>query len=176
MLLPPPFIDSIRLTIPFLFGWSLVIFGTFIRLSCYRELGQSFTFSLNIRPDHKLITTGPYAYVRHPSYTGAVMAALGALLCYFSEGSWAITFYRFSTQHNAAPTPASSSPSSILSQLPTLGWPIWAGCWIGLGVFILAFGLGPRVKREDQMLKAAFGKEWEQWVQQVPYMFIPGLY
>ncbi|KAI8916025.1 hypothetical protein EDD86DRAFT_243987 [Gorgonomyces haynaldii] len=33
-------------------------------------LKEFFTFQLTIRPDHKLITHGPYAILRHPSYTG----------------------------------------------------------------------------------------------------------
>jgi protein-S-isoprenylcysteine O-methyltransferase len=34
-----------------------------------------------IAADHRLIDTGPYRFVRHPSYTGALMAFLGLALC-----------------------------------------------------------------------------------------------
>jgi protein-S-isoprenylcysteine O-methyltransferase len=30
-----------------------------------------------IQLDHRLVTTGPYRHLRHPSYTGALVAALG---------------------------------------------------------------------------------------------------
>jgi protein-S-isoprenylcysteine O-methyltransferase Ste14 len=34
-----------------------------------RELGRQFSPQLQLRQEHKLITTGPYRYVRHPLYT-----------------------------------------------------------------------------------------------------------
>ena len=34
-----------------------------------------------IAAGHRLIDTGPYRFVRHPSYTGALMAFLGLALC-----------------------------------------------------------------------------------------------
>ncbi|CAF4350854.1 unnamed protein product, partial [Rotaria sordida] len=37
-------------------------------MSVIGTLGAFFTFELTIRSTHKLIKTGPYAYVRHPSY------------------------------------------------------------------------------------------------------------
>ncbi|CAF1457475.1 unnamed protein product, partial [Rotaria sordida] len=36
-------------------------------MSVIGTLGAFFTFELTIRSTHKLIKTGPYAYVRHPS-------------------------------------------------------------------------------------------------------------
>ncbi|KAJ7233385.1 hypothetical protein C8J57DRAFT_1532523 [Mycena rebaudengoi] len=37
-----------------------------------------------------LITSGPYAIVRHPSYSGALLAALGVALCHLSPGTWLV--------------------------------------------------------------------------------------
>jgi protein-S-isoprenylcysteine O-methyltransferase Ste14 len=34
-----------------------------------------------IAANHRLVDTGPYRIVRHPSYTGALMAFLGLALC-----------------------------------------------------------------------------------------------
>ncbi|GAW00659.1 ICMT-domain-containing protein [Lentinula edodes] len=45
-------------------------------IHCYRTLGQLFVFELRIQKDHRLITEGPYAYVRHPSYTGLILTII----------------------------------------------------------------------------------------------------
>lgn len=48
----------------------VLISATALRLECYNELDYFFTFGLGIREGHELITTGPYKYLIHPSYTG----------------------------------------------------------------------------------------------------------
>jgi protein-S-isoprenylcysteine O-methyltransferase Ste14 len=80
--------SKLRITPTFLVEWFFALFGGIIRLACYRTLGNLFTFELSIRKNHKLITSGPYAVVRHPSYTGLIMAVLGYSLCQLSSGSW----------------------------------------------------------------------------------------
>jgi protein-S-isoprenylcysteine O-methyltransferase Ste14 len=42
------------------------------------ELGRQFSPQLQLRQEHKLITSGPYAYLRHPLYT--VLDAFGLSL------------------------------------------------------------------------------------------------
>jgi protein-S-isoprenylcysteine O-methyltransferase Ste14 len=51
---------------------------------CYRAPGFEFT----VREGHKLVTSGPYSIVRHPSYTGGLIGLSGAFLCQSTEGSW----------------------------------------------------------------------------------------
>ncbi|OAX34700.1 ICMT-domain-containing protein, partial [Rhizopogon vinicolor AM-OR11-026] len=51
-------------------GCCMCVIGAAVRSHCYRTLGRLFTFELSIRQDHKLVTSGPYSIVRHPSYTG----------------------------------------------------------------------------------------------------------
>lgn len=48
-------------------------------------LGRFFTVNVAIATDHRLIDTGPYCYLRHPSYTGALLAFAGLGLC---MGNW----------------------------------------------------------------------------------------
>ena len=61
-------------------GYILMITGSLGRVWCYRTLGVFFTFELAIRSFHKLIKTGPYSYVRHPSYTFVCILTIGLWL------------------------------------------------------------------------------------------------
>ena len=62
-------------------GITVFVAGVAIRWYSIVHLGQFFTVNVAIAPNHRLIDTGPYRYVRHPSYTGALMAFLGLALC-----------------------------------------------------------------------------------------------
>ena len=43
-------------------------------------LGRNWSAEVVIRKDHRLIESGPYARIRHPIYTGLLLALLGAVL------------------------------------------------------------------------------------------------
>lgn len=62
--------------------------GALLRLACFRALGPLFTFELTIHPAHTLVTTGPYAHVRHPSYTGVFATLVGATGVMLAPGAW----------------------------------------------------------------------------------------
>jgi len=62
-------------------GVALFVAGLNIRWYSIIHLGRFFTVNVAIAADHRLIDTGPYRFVRHPSYTGALMAFLGLGLC-----------------------------------------------------------------------------------------------
>jgi protein-S-isoprenylcysteine O-methyltransferase Ste14 len=53
--------------------------GCIVRLWAYATLGHLFTFELAIRKGHKLVTTGPYVFARHPSYTAFGLAFIGRI-------------------------------------------------------------------------------------------------
>jgi protein-S-isoprenylcysteine O-methyltransferase Ste14 len=141
-----------HLTPLFFFGWFLTISGTLVRLQCYRLLGPLFTFDIGIQEKHKLITSGPYAYVRHPSYTGACCAVFGALMCYSMPGSWVYEC----TKADAL--------------VDTFAWVLLVETVIVVTILVR------RAREEDEMLKQTFGKEWEEWARRVPANFIPGIY
>lgn len=61
------------ITFPFILGTTLAVAGGLTRWWCYRTLGRFFTFQLSVRKWHHIITTGPYAVVRHPSYTAGII-------------------------------------------------------------------------------------------------------
>ena len=48
-------------------------------------LGRFFTVDVAIAQGHELIESGPYRFIRHPSYTGALLAFLGFAL---TLGNW----------------------------------------------------------------------------------------
>jgi protein-S-isoprenylcysteine O-methyltransferase Ste14 len=41
------------------------------------HLGRFFTVNVAIAADHQLVETGPYRFIRHPSYSGALLAFVG---------------------------------------------------------------------------------------------------
>ncbi len=54
----------------------LVLFasGIIVLAASMRALGRFYTSYLGIQPEHKLVTTGPYKYIRHRGYLGEVMS------------------------------------------------------------------------------------------------------
>ena len=58
-------------------GVVLFVLGLSIRWFAIIYLGRFFTVNVAIAADHSLIDSGPYRLVRHPSYTGALLAFLG---------------------------------------------------------------------------------------------------
>jgi protein-S-isoprenylcysteine O-methyltransferase Ste14 len=72
----------------------IVLFGVGLAVRWYAivHLGRFFTVNVAIAADHRLIDTGPYRIVRHPSYTGALMAFLGLALCLANWASLVVIF------------------------------------------------------------------------------------
>ncbi len=62
----------------------VMITGLLIRTWAVYTLGKYFTMHLNIRKDHKIIRSGPYQFVRHPSYVGAFLTYVGAPIFFHS--------------------------------------------------------------------------------------------
>ena len=60
------------------------------RLTLGKNYFVSTGFGAQLFKDHQLITSGPYAIVRHPMYAGLICAALGSLLIYFT---WTTVFF-----------------------------------------------------------------------------------
>ena len=131
----------------------MVFAGSTLRLFCYRALGKLFTFELALRDDHKLVTDGPYAIVRHPSYTGNFLIVAGMLVCQWGQGSWWKEFG------------------------------VWRTCigraWdttMSFVVVVYTIVMVHRTGKEDTMLKKEFKGQWEKWAQKTPYKLIPGIY
>lgn len=59
------------------FGIIFITSGLLIRWEAIRKLSGLFTVKISIMEDHKLIRSGVYKYIRHPSYTGMIIYFLG---------------------------------------------------------------------------------------------------
>jgi len=57
-----------------LVGLVLFASGIIVLASAMRALGRLYTSYLGIQPEHQLVTTGPYKYIRHPGYLGEIMS------------------------------------------------------------------------------------------------------
>ena len=64
-------------------GWgSVAIFavGTFLRWWSILYLGRFFTVDVAVAADHRVVDTGPYRLIRHPSYSGLLLQFAGIAL------------------------------------------------------------------------------------------------
>jgi protein-S-isoprenylcysteine O-methyltransferase Ste14 len=58
-------------------GLGLLIAGVVIRWTAIYQLGKYFTGIVLVKNDQRLIRTGIYKYIRHPSYAGALIGHAG---------------------------------------------------------------------------------------------------
>jgi len=65
-------------------GDVLVAFGYFV-IFLVLKANSFATATIEVSPDHKVISTGPYAIIRHPMYLGAIIMLFGTP---FALGSW----------------------------------------------------------------------------------------
>jgi len=58
-------------------GAAIMITGIIFRQYVISVLGKFFTATVQIQNNHELIKAGPYRYIRHPSYLGILIIAIG---------------------------------------------------------------------------------------------------
>ncbi|KAF9501630.1 hypothetical protein BDN71DRAFT_1501333 [Pleurotus eryngii] len=129
------------------------LLSTSLRLWCFAALGRFFDFQATLKKDHRLVTRGPYAYVRHPSYAGLAGSYVRTLLMLVAAGrSW-------------------------VGEYTLMGWVSWVGwaVWCAESAVIFA-GVPRRVKMEDAALRERFGRKWEEYARRVPYKVVPRIY
>lgn len=61
-------------------GVPLTIAGFIFAIWARLHLGKYWSGTVALKHGHKLIDTGPYAFVRHPIYTGLLTAVLGSAI------------------------------------------------------------------------------------------------
>lgn len=145
---------KIAISMYFLLGTSLILAGTTLRILCFRWLGRHFTFELSVKKDHQLVTDGPYAYVRHPSYAGSTATLMGVILAGVGRGSWLFECGLWGS-------------SSI--------WGVVGVSWVTF-YSVAALLLLLRVPKEDEVLGDHFKGQWGEWAKRTPYRVIPFLF
>ncbi len=70
----------------FFLGIALMWAGIAFRWYCMRVLGRYFTYQVDVHSGQTVIEAGPYRYIRHPSYAGALITVIGLGL---ALGNWA---------------------------------------------------------------------------------------
>lgn len=80
-------------------GAAVAIFGLLLRSWAFLELGQYFTWHISVKEEQSVVDSGPYRYVCHPGYTGALFTYVATGIMFHSWGaagiSLVILFYAF---------------------------------------------------------------------------------
>ena len=71
----------------------LIVGGILVRGTAILTLKQQFSVNLTIIDNHKLIDNGIYHYLRHPSYSGALLSFLGLCITFLNWLSLIIVFF-----------------------------------------------------------------------------------
>jgi protein-S-isoprenylcysteine O-methyltransferase Ste14 len=66
-------------------GIAAVVVGLLFTVWARRHLADNWSVSVIVRTGHELVLRGPYAWVRHPIYTGALLALMGTAI---TGGQW----------------------------------------------------------------------------------------
>lgn len=101
-----------RIGAAFVVGAAIALGGFALRYWSIRVLGRFFTADVRVASDHEVVTAGPYRVLRHPSYTGAMLMALGTAIVLGSATGAALVvalcvpayLYRIATEERALVT------------------------------------------------------------------------
>ena len=150
----PSAVARLKLSPIFLVGFLLLVVGATMRQICYNTLGKFFTFQLAVFKGHKLVTSGPYSLVRHPSYTAFLIARAGLFVVQIFPGSYVFENGLLDTRWTA---------------IMIAVWEVWI-------LSIIFEIVVMRIPREDAVLRKEFGAEWDSWAKKTPYRLIPYVY
>ena len=63
-------------------GFAIALAGMGLAVWARFLIGQNWSALIELKADHQLIRTGPYSIVRHPIYSGFMLATLGTAIAY----------------------------------------------------------------------------------------------
>jgi protein-S-isoprenylcysteine O-methyltransferase Ste14 len=63
--------------VAFAAGLVVLVAGIALRGWSFKALGEYFTHTVMVSPDQPVVSAGPYRLLRHPSYTGVLLASTG---------------------------------------------------------------------------------------------------
>src|SRR5438045_495316 len=66
-------------------GVGVLIAGLAFSVWARVHLGRNWSGTVTVKQDHELVRDGPYRYVRHPIYTGLLIAFIG---CAIARDEW----------------------------------------------------------------------------------------
>lgn len=81
-------IEALYFRYPGSFKWDIVttvalvamLAGLSLRIWAVLTLGRFFTWFITVYDDHQVIRSGPFRFIRHPSYCGALLLFVGTLV------------------------------------------------------------------------------------------------
>ena len=78
-------VTASRSTAPRIAGLIVMWLGLAIRVWAIAALGRAFRTTVEVEPGQAVVSPGPYRWVRHPSYSGLLLIAIG---CGLAAGNW----------------------------------------------------------------------------------------
>lgn len=123
------------------------------------------------------MTTGPYTYLRHPSYTGLILNFVGTFGLFYYEGLWDVGIASIARMaaylvHRKVPILTTMilmspfSPHSPDAGVAGTVLGISTGLWMTVIYTMLSFKqTRARIAVEEEMLKRHFGTEWDAYAQ-----------
>lgn len=109
-------------------GVVLFIAGLVLRWWAIVTLGRFFTVDVTIEKDHELVERGPFRLVRHPSYTGVLLAFVGFALTLGNWAAWLVVLlpifvafhYRMKVEEEALSTALGSRYTEYMKRTKRL--------------------------------------------------------
>lgn len=146
------------------------IFGfAWIRLMSYGGLGKNFTFTLAV--PKKLITTGIYSWVQHPSYVGLLGVTMAIVLFVARVDGVAVCISCRILCHWCA----DGSDQGCFMPRKLIEVPYVSEVVAAVMVSAVGFALSLRILDEEEMMRNEFGDEWEKWHKKTARL-IPGIF